>query len=375
MDGGRYGVIEVEQSACSLERDRVEQSRVVLELDPGLRPERAKKMLRVYAREPTFDEACAAFEVERHGHHRRRADLLRQVHPVLAKPLQEHVASQRESRQRKGLVRVLADQSSHHTVEIRRLARVIQPTRARHRPIASPEDQSICCPAALVREREKPAQVVRPDGAFQSVENQQTATMRRAGATRLEAMQIDRIAIIHHPAFDSSLQRWRATHELSPEGTQMCARYPPCGGVGILAGTAHVTGTGVEARNRRPFYNIEPARMDVQIFGVKKNADTRKALRFFAERRVKTHFVDLMERAASRGELARFAQKFGATALIDETARRYSELGLRTARYGDERWLEVLVDEPLILKMPLVRYGNALSIGAADATWKGWLTA
>lgn len=114
--------------------------------------------------------------------------------------------------------------------------------------------------------------------------------------------------------------------------------------------------------------------MDVQIFGVKKSSDTRKALRFFAERRIKTHFVDLMERAASRGELLRFAQKFGVAALVDETARRYAELGLRTARYGDERWLEILVDEPLLLKMPLVRRGNALSIGAAESTWKTWLT-
>ena len=54
--------------------------------------------------------------------------------------------------------------------------------------------------------------------------------------------------------------------------------------------------------------------MEVQIFGVKKSADTRKAQRFFAERRVKTHFVDLMERAASPGELRRFAQKFGVEA-------------------------------------------------------------
>jgi len=114
--------------------------------------------------------------------------------------------------------------------------------------------------------------------------------------------------------------------------------------------------------------------MDVQIFGVKKSADTRKAQRFFAERRVKTHFVDLMERAASRGELLRFAQKFSVAALVDESSRRYAELGLRTARYGDERWLEILVDEPLILKMPLVRYGNALTIGAAEPTWKSWLT-
>ena len=113
--------------------------------------------------------------------------------------------------------------------------------------------------------------------------------------------------------------------------------------------------------------------MDVQIFGMKKSAETRKALRFFAERRVKTHFVDLMERAASRGELTRFVQKFGMAALIDQDSKRYAELGLRTARYGDERWLDILVDEPLLLHMPLVRHGNALSIGAAEPTWKAWL--
>ena len=113
--------------------------------------------------------------------------------------------------------------------------------------------------------------------------------------------------------------------------------------------------------------------MDVQVFGTKKSAETRKALRFFAERRVRTHFVDLAERAASRGELMRFVQKFGVSALIDESSRRFSDLGLRSARYGDERWLAILADEPLLLKMPLVRHGNALTIGAAEDTWKGWL--
>ena len=113
--------------------------------------------------------------------------------------------------------------------------------------------------------------------------------------------------------------------------------------------------------------------MDVQVFGTKKSADTRKALRFFAERRIRTHFVDLAERAASRGELMRFAQKFGVPALIDGSSKRFADLGLRTARYGDERWLAILVDEPLLLKMPLVRQGNALTIGAAEEAWKGWL--
>ena len=112
--------------------------------------------------------------------------------------------------------------------------------------------------------------------------------------------------------------------------------------------------------------------MDVQIFGVKKSADTRKALRFFAERRIKTHFVDLMERAASLGELRRFAQKFGVGALIDADSRRYAELGLAHARLSDERWMEKLADEPLLLRMPLVRNANQLTIGAAEDVWKQW---
>ena len=51
--------------------------------------------------------------------------------------------------------------------------------------------------------------------------------------------------------------------------------------------------------------------MEVQIFGIRKNSETRKALRFFAERRVKAHFVDLQERAASPGELRRFWTEMG----------------------------------------------------------------
>ena len=114
--------------------------------------------------------------------------------------------------------------------------------------------------------------------------------------------------------------------------------------------------------------------MEVQIFGVKKSSDTRKALRFFAERRIKTHFVDLNERAASLGELKRFVQKFGLNALIDRDSKRYAELGLAHARLTDERWLEKLSDEPLLLRVPLVRSGNALTIGLAEQDWKTWTT-
>ena len=112
--------------------------------------------------------------------------------------------------------------------------------------------------------------------------------------------------------------------------------------------------------------------MEVQIFGIKKSADTRKAQRFFAERRVKVHFVDLMERAAALGELRRFAQKFGVSALIDRDSRRFAELGLGHSRISDERWLDKLVDEPLLLRMPLVRNGNQLTVGADETEWKTW---
>jgi arsenate reductase len=112
--------------------------------------------------------------------------------------------------------------------------------------------------------------------------------------------------------------------------------------------------------------------MEVQIFGIKKSADTRKALRFFAERRVKTHFVDLQERAASPGELKRFAQKFGVEPLLDRQSRRFVELGLGAARLSDERWLEKLAAEPLLLRMPLVRHGTQLTVGEATETWQSW---
>ena len=113
--------------------------------------------------------------------------------------------------------------------------------------------------------------------------------------------------------------------------------------------------------------------MEVQVFGVKKDADTRKALRFFKERRIKVHFMDFKQRDPSKGELRRFFQKFGEEKLIDREAKRFQSLGLRTAHYGDDRWLEIACEEPLILRTPLVRNGNELTVGLAEDTWKEWV--
>lgn len=111
---------------------------------------------------------------------------------------------------------------------------------------------------------------------------------------------------------------------------------------------------------------------EVQVFGLRKSADTRKALRFFSERRIKTHFVDLAERAASRGELTRFAALFGVEALVDRSSAQFRDLGLAHSRLSADQWLGRLVDEPLLLRMPLVRSGRRLTIGIDERAWREW---
>ena len=112
--------------------------------------------------------------------------------------------------------------------------------------------------------------------------------------------------------------------------------------------------------------------MDVQIFGVKNDATVRKALRFFKERRINIHFVDFKERAPSKGELRRFFDRFGVDEMIDRDGKRFQALGLHAAYYGADRWMEIAADEPLILRMPLVRNGKDVTVGLAEEDWKEW---
>ncbi len=114
--------------------------------------------------------------------------------------------------------------------------------------------------------------------------------------------------------------------------------------------------------------------LNIQIFGTRKCRATRAALRFFAERRIKVHFSDLAVRAATRGELTRFAQRFGLPALLDRDSKRFAELGFGAGSYSDTRWLERLEEEPMLLRTPLVRNGNELTVGDAEDTWKRWVT-
>lgn len=115
--------------------------------------------------------------------------------------------------------------------------------------------------------------------------------------------------------------------------------------------------------------------MEVQVFGTKKSSDTRKALRFFSERRIRTHFVDLQEKELAAGELQRFVQRFGLEALVDRESKRFAELGMKHAQITSSRWMDKLLAEPALLRLPLVRrlgQPPALTVGLAEDEWKKW---
>jgi len=124
---------------------------------------------------------------------------------------------------------------------------------------------------------------------------------------------------------------------------------------------AHVSGATAQARQ-------------VQVFGTRKSADTRKALRFFAERRVVTHFVDFQERGPALGELRRFSERFDVSTLVDRDSRRFQDLGLHRSMHSDDWWLKRLTEEPGMLKQPLVRFGHRVTVGLDEVTWREWLS-
>lgn len=117
-----------------------------------------------------------------------------------------------------------------------------------------------------------------------------------------------------------------------------------------------------------------PQTRQVQVFGTKRNADTRKALRFFAERRIVTHFVDFQERTPALGELRRFSQRFGVSTLVDRESRRFQDLGLHRSMHSDDWWLNRLTEEPGMLRQPLVRFGNHVTVGLNEDKWREWLS-
>ena len=116
-----------------------------------------------------------------------------------------------------------------------------------------------------------------------------------------------------------------------------------------------------------------PPDPSVQVFGLDSDNATRAALRFFKERRVAIHLVDLRRKPIAPGELRRFVERLGAEALLDTDGRAYRDAGLGYLRMDQAGIVERLLADPRLLRLPLVRFGNEVAAGKAEATWRSWL--
>jgi arsenate reductase len=117
--------------------------------------------------------------------------------------------------------------------------------------------------------------------------------------------------------------------------------------------------------------------VNLQLFGTKKCPGTRQAERFFKERGCKLHVIDLAQKGMSVGELRNVAARVGGMEkLIDRDGKRYVEKGLKYAAPTGPRIEQILADDPLLLRTPIVREGSRATVGyspEACAEWQRWI--
>ena len=113
--------------------------------------------------------------------------------------------------------------------------------------------------------------------------------------------------------------------------------------------------------------------MNIQIFGIKNSHATRAAERFFKERRAPIQMIDLKQKPMAAGEIRRFIDRFGLPGLIDSESSVYSDAGLKYLKVSDTELLARIEREPKLLRLPLVRGGNRVSIGHDEAAWTAML--
>lgn len=112
--------------------------------------------------------------------------------------------------------------------------------------------------------------------------------------------------------------------------------------------------------------------MNIQIFGTRKNQDTRKAERFFKERGIRYQFVDMKEKGLSRGEFESVKKAVGGLDnMIDQGCKDKDLLALITWIAEEDRAQKVLENQS-ILKLPIVRNGRQATIGCQPEIWKTW---
>ena len=113
-----------------------------------------------------------------------------------------------------------------------------------------------------------------------------------------------------------------------------------------------------------------PLKLNVQIFGVKNSQATRAAERFFKERRIPFHLVDLSKKPMAPAEIKRFTDRFGLPAILDTEGKAWIDAGLKYLKVSDSEMLGRIEKDPKLLRLPLVRGGKHLSFGRDEEAWK-----
>jgi arsenate reductase-like glutaredoxin family protein len=113
----------------------------------------------------------------------------------------------------------------------------------------------------------------------------------------------------------------------------------------------------------------QPEGPAVQIFGLEDSQATRAAQRFFRERRIPVHFVDLRRRPIARGELRRFVDRLGARTVADTDGKAWREAGLDYLRMTDDELSDRLLADQRLIRLPLVRSGTQLAAGRDETSW------
>lgn len=110
--------------------------------------------------------------------------------------------------------------------------------------------------------------------------------------------------------------------------------------------------------------------MNIQIIGTKSCSDSRKAERFFKERKISFHFRDLNEKGLAKGELDNISRKIPLENLIDREGKQYKKRNMQYMKFDIE---EELLNDPLLLRTPIIRNGAEITIGHQPDTWKKWI--
>lgn len=111
--------------------------------------------------------------------------------------------------------------------------------------------------------------------------------------------------------------------------------------------------------------------MNIQIFGVSKCFDTKKAERYFKERRIKYQLIDLLQKGMSKGELQSVKSAVGLKDLINSSSKEYERLNIGSIM-SDQIKEELLLNNPKLFKTPVVRNGKQATVGYQPEVWKDW---